>query len=38
MVEETKSSENDQSENVVLEGKEVTIEELKAYLEMTVNA
>ena len=38
MVEESKSSEKDQSSNVVLEGKEITIEELKAYLEMTVNA
>ena len=38
MVEENKSSENDQSGNVVLEGKEITIEELKAYLEMKANA
>ena len=38
MVEENKSPENDQSDMLILEGKEITEEELKAYLEMTVNA
>ena len=36
--EENKSSENDQPEKLIFEGKEITEEELKAFLEMTVNA
>ena len=38
MVEENKSPENDHSDMLILEGKEITEEELKTYLEMTVNA
>ena len=38
MVEENKSSENDQYEKFIFEGKEITEEELKAFLEMTINA
>ena len=38
MVEENKSSENDESDTFIFEGKEITEEELKAFLEMTVNA
>ena len=38
MVEENKSPKNDQSDTLILEGKEITKEEFKAYLEMTVNA
>ena len=38
VAEESKSSENDQPEKLIFEGKEITEEELKAFLEMTVNA
>ena len=38
VAEENKSSENDQPEKLIFEGKEITEEELKAFLEMTVNA
>ena len=38
MVEESKSAEKDQSGTLILEGKEITEEELKTYLEMTVTA